>query len=336
MNTPSQDFEQALAQLVEMYRSLALIRDQVLPTGAHNFGLLAEGTLEHLRRLESTVMELGGRLAAEEAEAPVWLRIQGPEVSWPEAPSSILATFLANFRKGVQAATEWSLNKGLSTRPTKAIKQACDLRVMSLQPGSVQVGIRLPDPPRGTERDPELEQAAESSLRHYLTVASWAGSGADLSQLDEGVPDPELRRLLLTEVKRFIPRPRGDVDVVELSGRLLQGRRTRLTREAHTRIDKAIDTSRRVVPERYVGELREIDLDRLTFRLRHLEGTGEGSAPFEIPCEFPEELRASAVEALDRRVEIAGERPASVGRASRSVPLRVARLVILDDEDIVR
>jgi hypothetical protein len=71
-------------------------------------------------------MELGGRLAAEEAEAPVWLRIQGPEVSWPEAPSSILATFLANFRKGVQAATEWSLNKGLSTRPTKAIKQACD------------------------------------------------------------------------------------------------------------------------------------------------------------------------------------------------------------------
>lgn len=49
---------------------------------------------------------------------------------------------------------------------------------MSLQPGSVQVGIRLPDPPRGTERDPELEQAAESSLRQF-TVASWAGSGAD-------------------------------------------------------------------------------------------------------------------------------------------------------------
>jgi hypothetical protein len=66
MNTPQQDLEQALAQLAGMYRALCLICEQVLPAGAHNFSLLAEGTVEHIERLEATVMDLGGRHMSEE------------------------------------------------------------------------------------------------------------------------------------------------------------------------------------------------------------------------------------------------------------------------------
>jgi hypothetical protein len=72
MNCRHQDFEQALEQLVEMYRSLEMLRDELLPRAAHNFGLLTEGTLEHIRRLEATVAELGGRREAEAAEVIRW------------------------------------------------------------------------------------------------------------------------------------------------------------------------------------------------------------------------------------------------------------------------
>src|SRR5690606_17114556 len=151
---------------------------------------------------ESSVMELGGRREAEEAEAQVWLRIQGAGVSWPEAPSSVLSTFLTTLRKGVQAATERIWTKDLATRPTKQIKQACDLRVTAFQPGSIQIGARLPDPPRGVERDPELDESAARALAAYLEVALWAGSEAESDELQSKVPEPELRRLLLNEIKR--------------------------------------------------------------------------------------------------------------------------------------
>ncbi len=331
MNSRSRDFEQALTQLTEMYRSLALIRDQVLPRGAHNFGLLVEGTLEHLRRLEATVMELGGRREAEEAEAQIWLRIQGAGIAWPDAPTSILTSFLGTLRKGIQAGAEWILTKSLSTRPTKVLKQACDLRVVTLQAGSVQVGIRLPDPPKGEVRDEALDQATAQALSSYLEVACWAGSAADPEELARTVADADLRRILLAEVKRLAPRPRGDVETVELSGRAIFGRHVTLTKEAHQRIDRAID-NRAAQTERYIGELREIDLDRFTFRLRNLDGPDVAGRLFEVSCEFQPELLASAIEALDRRVEVAGERSTKVGRAQHTSPLQVTRLVIVGDD----
>lgn len=66
------NFEQALSQLVEMYRCLAFVYDGVFPRNPDSFGLLAEGDLEHIRQLEATVAELGGRRAAEAFELRHW------------------------------------------------------------------------------------------------------------------------------------------------------------------------------------------------------------------------------------------------------------------------
>jgi len=72
MDSKQQSFEQALEQLVLMYRSLASIHENVFPRNADNFGLLAEGCLEHIRQLEATVAELGGRRQAEAYELRRW------------------------------------------------------------------------------------------------------------------------------------------------------------------------------------------------------------------------------------------------------------------------
>ncbi len=72
MNSQRQDFEQALEQLVRMYRCMAMAYADVSPRNPDAFGLLAEGELEHIRRLEATVAELGGRRAAEAYELRRW------------------------------------------------------------------------------------------------------------------------------------------------------------------------------------------------------------------------------------------------------------------------
>lgn len=327
--TTSPELTQALEQLARMYRILAGLRANVLPKSAHQFSLMSEGPLDEIRRLEAMVNELSGRPAAEAAEAQVWLRIQGKGAAWPEASTSILTTFLDTLRKGVQAATECIYTSTLSTRPTKALKQACDLQIATLQPGSVQVGLRLPDPSRGEARNEDLLRAAEKGLAAYLQVAAWASSDSHEGALTTDVPDEGLRRTLLAEVKRLAPRPRGDVDAVELSGRAMRGKQATLTKGTHDRINRAIDHDTASRTEVHIGELREIDLDNLTFTLRNVLAQ---NSSFEVPCKFAQELLPSAMEALDRRVEIAGERTTGLSRG-RSAPLQVTRLVILDDED---
>lgn len=330
--TTNPELTQVLDQLARMYRVLDGLRTKVLPKSEQQFGLMAEGPLDEIRRLEAALYELSGRPVAEAAEAQVWLRIQGKGASWPEASTSILTSFLDTLRKGVQAATECLFTRTLSTRPTKQLKQACDLQIATLQAGSVQVGLRLPDPPPGEPRDEGLLSAAEQGLAAYLQVAAWASSDSPAEDLATVVQDDELRRTLLAEVKRLAPRPRGDVDVVELSGRAMGRGRAKLTKSTHERIDLAIDRGSAARTEQYIGDLREIDLDNLTFTLRNISAQNES---FAVPCKFEQELLPTAKEALDRLVEVAGERSASLSRG-RSSHLRVTRLVILDDEDLAR
>ena len=131
---------------------------------------------------------------------------------------------------------------------------------------------------------------------------------------------------MLNALKPLVPRPRGDVDCVELSGRAVpRGAKIQLTREAHGRIDHAIDRIAAEQVEEHVGDLREIDLDNLQFILRNTEDVRE------IRCNFEDDLLEMAKEALDRRVRVTGVRRVVEGR--RVAPtLRVTRLVILDED----
>lgn len=79
--------------------------------------------------------------------------------------------------------------------------------------------------------------------------------------------------------------------------------------------------------ETYVGELREIDLDKCSFVLRNA-GTRPGEV-LQVECVFLEELLESAKEALDKRVQVTGSRPLEESR--RAKPLLVNRLEILED-----
>ena len=73
--------------------------------------------------------------------------------------------------------------------------------------------------------------------------------------------------------------------------------------------------------EEHIGDLREIDLDGLSFILRNADDV------HEIRCCFAETVK----EALDRRVQVTGTRRIAEGRRVAPV-LRVTRLEILDDD----
>jgi hypothetical protein len=237
MITNDEQLQQAVEQLGRMYRALASLRAEVLPMNARQFALMAEGPVNEIQRLQAQIDAYTGREAAEEHDADVWLRLYGRDIGWPEVPTSVLTAALDAFRKGVQMVAQLLSSGQVTTRARRELRRACDMRVVAFRPGSLRVGLRLPD-------QPEVEFAArsEKSLGHqalvtYLNVAAWVSSEGDLPDPTQQIEYAQERRLLLNVLKPLVPRPRGDVEGVEISSRLIpDGRTIRLTRAVYHRI----------------------------------------------------------------------------------------------------
>jgi hypothetical protein len=318
---------QALEQLGSMYLALAAVRSEHPNATPEWQAVLAEGFLDQARQLQHQIEEYTGASAFEEAQAELWLAVEGCDIRDGVGPASVLTALLDAFRKGVQSVAEFLTAGTASRRPTTALKEACDWRVLALRPGSLKVGLRLPDvPPRQGElwesrKVLDVHQAVDD----FLEVAAWAASSGDPEVLAGRFPDPDKRRFLLNAVKPFVPRQRGSVESVTVSGRAVHsGGPIVLTREAPKRIDRAIDRTTAEQVEDHVGDLREIDLDNLTMAIRNAGDV------WEVRCTLDESLLQAAKEALDRRVRVSGVRQIRPGRRTVST-LHVFRLEELEE-----
>ena len=327
MITSEVEFQQMLEQLQAMSPgALADLRQQVLSKKPRLFAVLAEGPLDQLRHFQEEIETYVGATQIAEQEADVWIRLQGSGIQWPETPTSILTAVLDALRKGVQTVAEFTAFGNVATRPTADLKRACDLRVLTLRTGSLQVGMRLPLTTSAHSGDKlkDLSQVARQALRDYLEVAAWVDSDETPDALQRRFGDQTQLRLLLNALKTFVPRPKGDVDSVELAGQYAPQERTiHLTRAVHSRIDQAIDRTVAATVEEHEGDLREIDLDEYSFILRNV---GEIE---QIKCTFEEDLLEAAKEGLDRRVRVTGSRTVLAARR-QSGKLHVTRLVVME------
>jgi hypothetical protein len=326
MITNDEQLNQAVERLGSMYRALAALRAEVLPVNARQFALMAEGPVDEIQRIQVQIDAYAGREAAEEYDADVWLRLYGRDIEWPEVPTSVLTAALDAFRKGVQMVAQLISTGQVTTRPRRALRRASDMRVVAFRPGSLRVGLRLPD-----ESKVEFTASREKSLGHqalvtYLNITAWLSSEGDLPDPVQQIEHAQKRRLLLTALRPLVPHPRGDVEGVEISSRLIpDGRTIRLTRAVYHRLVQALDQPAAEAVETYVGHLREINLDHRTFTLRNVNEVGT------IRCTFPNDLLGTARVAIGRWVRVSGSRPRK-GKHAVNATLRVLQLEVIDDQ----
>ncbi len=326
MITNDEQLNQAVERLGSMYRALAALRAEVLPVNARQFVLMAEGPVDEIQRIQAQIDAYAGREAAEEYDADVWLHLYGRDIEWPEVPTSVLTAVLDAFRKGVQMVAQLLSSGQVTTRPRRELRRACDLRVIAFRPGSLRVGLRLPD-----ESDGGFTTSSEKSLGHqalvtYLDVAASVSSEGDLPDPMQQIEYAQKRRLLLNALKPLVPRPHGDVEGVEISSRLiLDGRTIRLTRSVYHRLVQALDRPAAKEVETYVGYLGEIDLGHRSFTLRDVNEVST------IRCTFPDDLLETARGALGRWVRVSGSRPRK-GIHAVNATLRVSQVEVIDDQ----
>lgn len=320
-------FEQTQHQLRMMQESLRSLKADVLPKNKRNFAVLAEGPLEEIRRLQSEIDAYMGVATAVESQSPLWLRLFGENVRWPSAPSSLLTNYLESLRKGVQTVAEYLHHGEVSGgRPVQELRDACDFEVVAFQPGSIRVGLRLPDLDVDELLLNQPPNPAEQALDEFLEAAAWAGSGENDAFLENKFADATKRRILLNALKPLLPRPRGQVEGIELSGWRLRGvAAIKLSRDTNKKVDGAIDRTVHEQAEEHEGDLREIDLDELRFTLR------DPATLLEVRCVFEESILEQAKAALDKRVRVSGTRKVALTKKASPI-LQLTRLQVLDDE----
>jgi len=322
-----EQLNQTRAAIAHLEAAVASLKREVLPLNPARFALMAEPAVDQIRELRSEVDEYLGITAAVSHAAEVWMRIAGPEIEIGDAPTSVITAMLDILRLGIQSVAEFLQRGAVGVRPTASLKEACDLRIVGWMPGSVQVGLRLPEIPPSEPDTPNASEQAREALALYLEAASWVGSEDDPIELERTIPNAEQRRLLLNQISRIVPRPRGAAETVELSGRRMIRGPVRLQRSSRQRVRSALLQTIQEALVTARGLLREIDLDGRSFIVRDPEEAGK-----QTHCEISadsDDLLEIAKESLDHPVEVSGIQRRDPARR-KVFPLQVREIEVLD------
>ena len=302
------DLLRSLAALGDLHAAVAALRREYAETSMATFALLAEGPLHSIAQIQQDINAFTGANLAAREQAPLWIRLVGPRARWGETPSSVVTAFLDALRKGVQTIASSLAARNNLGRPPTELQLACDFEVALFAEGSFEVGVRLPDPEQGDFFPVQFQESARHALQEFLTTAAWAARPLPLvKDLETLIPEAKARRVALRAIKQFVPRKEGGINFVELYGSdLRSAERIHLTPEASSVITQALAEAVDEKEEVVEGEIREMDLDKRTFRLRNVQGQGD------VTCKFGEELLPTAAELLGKRVVAIGLRRTSV------------------------
>lgn len=297
---------QAREVLVTLEASLAALRERVAPKNEALFTVMAESYVEDILRVRAEIDAYVGIAAVIEARVPLWLVLEGRALREGDVSSRILSAWLGRLRKSVLAVTEYLQTGQVRTtgRPPADLIEATDPRLMSLAPGSIRIGLRLP--PQYVQEDAFPEDAPPAptptlALERLIEMAMWAASGAEALPADQ-FPDRDEAALLAAEAAELVPSARGAVESVRFEGALVPAEEPiKLEPPMRSRLRGLLQLLSVVSHETVVGTIREIDLDaqRITLRER-------GPGVSDMRCQLPDDLVSRAEQLLDHRVQVTG------------------------------
>lgn len=207
-------------------------------------------------------------------ESDLILHAEGPAVS-QQMPDLRATTWL--YETADRQLRELSVAPMmLPDKESRAIRNKIDLRMTGMAPGSIRAGFKLM-PPADDLFDGESE-AVTLAIRERMNRLTWLPDYIREGGIDRGVhelfPDPVELDTVIQVAHDLAPTGRRGIDVLEMA---VPGERPkRLSIHERNVLRAAIqrpDLEHRK-SGRFVGEIREFDLDKHRFHLRNIQGVG--------------------------------------------------------------
>lgn len=296
------EFRRVQAQIGGLAESVAELKATVYSRNPEKYARIAQPYLEDIRRLEEFVTEYLSLNEVEQQQVDVRLRMLGPAARLGFAPASLLSKTIDKFTKSVRSVFIHNIRPMLAEPEVRRnADRLCEFSIAALLPGSLQVALNVPLEPTLFEGRTLLPKLHES-IRLLLNTALLAEAVDFEERLARDVEDTVLRKVILYQAESISPRRSTGVEVIEFYGKLVHLDGTpRFTAGVRRRIKEILARPRVGEIESTIGSIRELDLDKRSFHLRHRE---RGLPP--VRCSFFEGLLDEAVHNFGKRVRVTG------------------------------
>lgn len=218
-------------------------------------------------------------------EPALTIRLEGDDIRTANIPAAAFVHAAEVAAKAFKPVFEWAAShfrQDTNGRPPEWLRDLYALSTQRLTFGSVEVAFAQPPCEKETQLTLALDDGTTTSLQE-ITTAAWSAvrEGLDWAVSDPSdtiPPHPDAKwTAILESMQRLAPASAGPVSSVEVWGPSIDvdNRRVRLDRNASKRIRKtltALKKKHEVQLGVFKGRVRELDLDRLTFVLRDVEG----------------------------------------------------------------
>jgi hypothetical protein len=305
MITSDAELEVVRKQLGRVEAALESLRRDVRPRNVKTYELMAESYVELLRSLRADVDAYLG-IATAPARAPLAIALEGASVSLGQTSAGLITRAIDTFRRGLQSVVEvldQSKKSDSSRRRPRWIERLCDLPLIGVVPGSVQV--LLGEPTSTTFFSEDDQRALHNAIEVLFDGLEWAQGGDDaVAPTFRHLPGAT-QQAVLTVITQLLPPQSGPIQRVAFRHSPPNERRVRqATLSRHTRDRVRGELTRLAADRTYTeveGVIRRIDLDQQMFVLRERPD----NLP-ELPCEYRREIEEVVRELLDRRVIVSG------------------------------
>lgn len=331
MNETMSELDLTREQLARVERALEAIRSDILPLNEKRYHLMAEGYIEQIHALRAQIdVYLGIESAAIQQSALV-ISLEGRKVHLGETAVGVMTRTLDAFRRGLQSLVEFtSTQKEMPRtrgRRKKWIEQLCDLPLIAIEPGCVQIVLGEPD--SNTLFSDEERQLLRDNLNVFFSGLQWA-TREETEIPAEFSNNPELWHLVLKVLRTLIPPRNSPVEAIGFRGMQLNYREElQLQTTVRERLNQAIARPQEA-PQlmELLGTIREVDLDKKTFTLRERP---DGSP--DLSCEYDEANEAIVISFLDEPVIVTGVLRKSPKTKKETVEVETIESDLSDESD---
>ncbi|MFT9495827.1 hypothetical protein [Anaerosolibacter sp.] len=290
-------------QIIHLENALSDLKNRLLPNNPKMFNLMSASYIDKIRELRKEIdLYIGIDENNSVEKSDFIIRLLGPEIGYGRAPISVVTNLLGEVRKGFQNIYAHISGHGISSKYPKSITEMCDLSLVDVFEGSLQVALQRPMDQLNLFDQIETSDF-EKTVNLYFNTANLASKQASNEMLKETIPDDYLRDIAMKNVLRIIPKDPKRVSTIEIYGKLVK-ENIYLTK--HSRdyiIDKIAKKQDEEVLYTYKGRIREIDLDKRSFRLRDL---ANDELINEVVCIIDDNLLDDLKESLDEMAIVKG------------------------------
>ncbi len=289
------ELQRTKEQRARLEDALAELRQQVYPQSLQRFRLMAESYIDEIEKLRNRIDEYLGIKAVREASSDFLLRIESENLLEGTAPAPVLTDAIRALQRATQKLGEYVARRELDQEEItpRRLSKKFELEVIAFAPGSFEVGLSV----RAADEKPLPQEITAEVIERLNRAVSYV---AHLDVTREGfrqiIPDLGSQLKVLHALSDLAPPQTRKELKIGFQSRFLPGESVILGPEVRRVVSELIRATIQEAEE--VGVVREIDLDKRTFKIRTETTT--------LRCRYPRDLEEIVKGALDRRVRVAG------------------------------